>query len=129
MPLEALERAGVLRADAVDQDLVELADLARAGHRERQHVPEREAEIVDQHFAARVGMPLRRIERGQQIVEVAGAGVELDLGRERARSAGRACRSAARTNDAGIGVQVLCTSSADGSAGMMSCTSASTSAL
>src|SRR5262245_17713190 len=78
-PGEALERAGVLRADAVDQDLVELADLARAADRERQHVPERKAEIVDQHLAPRLRMPKRRIERAQQVIELAGRGVEPDL--------------------------------------------------
>src|SRR6478736_2023325 len=43
--LKAFERARVLRADAVDQDLVELAHLVRADHREGQHIPEWEAEI------------------------------------------------------------------------------------
>src|SRR5215467_12764982 len=43
--LKAFERACVLRADAVDQDLVELAHVVRADHWEGQHVPEREAEI------------------------------------------------------------------------------------
>src|SRR5215470_1895947 len=81
-PVEALERAGVLRADAVDQDLVELAQLARAGDRKSQHVPERKAEIVDQHLAARLWVPLGRVQRGQQIVDLAGGGVESDLVRQ-----------------------------------------------
>ncbi len=80
MPPKSWKRVGVLRTDAVDQDLVELAKLARAGQRKRQHVPERKAEIVDQHLAARLRMPLGGIERGQQIVEVARARVEIDLG-------------------------------------------------
>src|SRR5262249_23095166 len=50
-PVKTLERAGILRAYAVDQDLVELARLARAGDREAEHVPEREAEIIDQDLA------------------------------------------------------------------------------
>src|SRR4051812_35105374 len=49
--LETLERARILRADAVDQDLVELTELARAGDRKGQHVPERKAQVVDQHLA------------------------------------------------------------------------------
>ena len=61
-PLEAFERARILRADAVDQNFIQLTDLARACHREGQHVPERETKIVDQHLAPRVGMPLRRVE-------------------------------------------------------------------
>ena len=40
--LEAVQRAGVLRADAVDQNLVELADLAGAGDRERSRRPRTE---------------------------------------------------------------------------------------
>src|SRR5262245_36767186 len=80
--VEALEHVGILRADAIDQDLVDLADLARDHYREGQHVPERKAEIVDHHLAARVGMPFLRIERGQKIVELARAGVEIDLDRE-----------------------------------------------
>ena len=82
MPVEAAERARVLRADAVDQNFVELADLLPARDREGQHVPERKAEIVDQHLAPRIGMPSGRIERRQQLVEVARAGIEIDLGGE-----------------------------------------------
>src|SRR5262245_2753361 len=61
--VEALERMSVLRADAVDQDLVDLANLARNHHREGQHVPEWKAEIVDHHLAASIGLPFLRIER------------------------------------------------------------------
>src|SRR5262245_65626617 len=60
--IEAAKRVGVLRTDTVDQNLVELAELARTRHRERQHVPEWKAEIIDQHFASRIHMPLGRIE-------------------------------------------------------------------
>ena len=81
-PVEAGQRAGVLRADAVDQNLVELADLARAGHREGQHVPEREAEIIDQNLAPGVRMPFRGIERSQEVVELVRARVEIDLERQ-----------------------------------------------
>ena len=76
---EALQCGRVLRTDAIDQDLVELADLAGAGDRERQHVPERKAQIVDQHLAPRLRMPLVRIERSQQVVDIAGAGIKIDL--------------------------------------------------
>src|ERR671937_281341 len=38
---ESGKRMGVLRTDAVDQNLVELTKLARARKRKRQHVPER----------------------------------------------------------------------------------------
>src|SRR5689334_11536814 len=44
---ESGKRMGVLRTDAVDQNLVELAKLARARQRKRQHVPEREPEVID----------------------------------------------------------------------------------
>src|SRR5215831_21402525 len=37
-------------------------------------------EIIDQHLASRIRMPLGRIERRQQIVELAGARIEIDLG-------------------------------------------------
>src|SRR6266508_2260541 len=77
--LEPLERAGVLRADPVDQNLMQLADVARARYRKGQDVPERKAQIIDQHFAARVRVPFGRLERGQQIVELARARVETDL--------------------------------------------------
>jgi hypothetical protein len=53
---------------------------SRARQRKRQHVPERKAEIIDQHLTARLRMPLGGIERGQQIVQVARARVEIDLG-------------------------------------------------
>src|SRR5262249_37362841 len=78
--VESAKRMDVLRTDAVDQNLVELAQLARARHRERQYVPEWKAEIIDQHLASRIRMPLGRIERRQQIVELAGARIEIDLG-------------------------------------------------
>src|SRR5262249_50789820 len=45
--VEPAKRMDVLRTDAVDQNLVELAQLARARHRERQYVPEWKAEIID----------------------------------------------------------------------------------
>ena len=82
MPAKPCSACGVLRADAVDQDLVELAHVAPAGHREGQHVPERKAEIVDQHLAPRLRVPVRRIEGRQQIVEIVGAGIEIDLRRQ-----------------------------------------------
>src|SRR5262249_45308135 len=78
--VESAKRMDVLRTDAVDQNLVELAQLARARHRERQYVPEWKAEIIDQHLASSIRMPLGRIERRQQIVELAGARIEIDLG-------------------------------------------------
>src|SRR5262249_38310226 len=52
------------------------ADLARTGDRKGQHVPERKAEIVDQHLAPRLRLPGGGVERGQEIVELAGRGVE-----------------------------------------------------
>src|SRR5262245_47372822 len=70
----------ILRADAVDQNFVKLADLARTRHRKRQHVPERKAEIIDQYLPARLRMPLGRIERCQQIIEVTRACIQVDLG-------------------------------------------------
>src|SRR5262249_61358548 len=79
--IESAKRVGILGTDAVNQNLVvELAELARTRHRERQHVPEWKAEIVDQHLASCIRMPLGRIERRQQIVELAGAGIEIDFG-------------------------------------------------
>src|SRR5882762_8194560 len=53
--LEALERMHVLRADAVHQDFVQLAHFAPTGHRQGQYVPERKAQIIDQHLTARIG--------------------------------------------------------------------------
>src|SRR5262249_60555791 len=75
--LETLERTSVLRADAVDQDLVELVHLLRADDREGQHIPERKAEIIDQTFPARFGMPSGGVELRPQVVEVALASVKL----------------------------------------------------
>src|SRR6516162_9061682 len=77
--IESAKRVGILRTDAVDQNLVELAELARTRHRERQHVPEWKAEIVDQDLASCIRMPLGRIERRQQIVEFAGARIKIDF--------------------------------------------------
>src|SRR5258707_15570137 len=82
-PLDAIEsgkRAGVLRADPVDQNLVELANLAGTRHREGQHVPERKAEIIDKYLPARLRMPRGRIERSQQVVDFTRARIEVDLG-------------------------------------------------
>src|SRR5438876_3376478 len=73
------KRTGVLRADSVDQNLVELTNLASARHREGQHVPERKAEIIDKYLPARLRMPLGRIERSQEIVDFTGARIEVDL--------------------------------------------------
>ncbi len=91
MPVEAAQRVGVLRADAVDQDLVELAHLAPAGDRERQHVPERKAEIVDD--APRAARPgARAPDRGWPAVRRDRGCWRRDRSRRRAaRSAGRAC--------------------------------------
>src|SRR5205823_3082404 len=63
--VEALERAGVLRAYSIDQDLTQFANRTRAYYRQSQDVPEWKAEIVDQHLSSCVGMPFCRIERGQ----------------------------------------------------------------
>src|SRR5260370_11122536 len=81
-PLDAIEsgkRAGVLRADPVDQNLVELANLAGTRHREGQHVPERKAEIIDKYLPARLRMPRGGIERSQQVVDFTRARIEVDL--------------------------------------------------
>src|SRR5436190_2443534 len=61
-----------------------------------QHVPEWEAEIVDQHVAPRIRMPLGEIKRRQEIVELAGGGVEIDLNAQ--PSTGRAWQRAAPRN-------------------------------
>src|SRR3954447_12962516 len=50
---KALERACVLRADAINPNVVELAGFARVRHRKREHIPERKAEMIDEDFAAR----------------------------------------------------------------------------
>src|SRR4029453_1639197 len=78
--VESAKRMDILRADAVDENLVELAQLAGTRHREGQYVPEWKAEIIDQHLASRIHVPLAWIERCQQIVELAGARIEIDLG-------------------------------------------------
>src|SRR5262249_20731643 len=80
--IESRKRACILRADPVDQNFVEFANLARTRHREGQHVPEREAEIIDKHLLARLRMPLGRIERSQEIVDFARARTEIDLDSE-----------------------------------------------
>src|ERR1700738_4284417 len=80
--LDATERAGrtrVVRADSIDEDLPQLAVLTPTGNRKSEHVPERKAEIVDQHFPSGFRMPLGRIERGQKVIEIAGRGVQIDL--------------------------------------------------
>src|SRR5436190_6179908 len=76
---ESGNRMGILRTDAVDQNLVELAKLARARQRKRQHVPERKPEVIDQHLPARLRMPFGGVERGQQIVEGVRARVAIAL--------------------------------------------------
>ena len=93
--VEAFEGMGVLRADAVDQDLVELAERARARDRKRQHVPERKAEIVDEHLPPRIRMPFRRDRARREDRRARGSWRRDRSRRPAARSAGRACRRAA----------------------------------
>src|SRR5262249_46077344 len=77
--VESGKRAGILRADPVDQNLVQFANLTSTRHREGQHVPERKSEIIDKHLPARLRMPLGRIERSQEIVDFTRARTEVDL--------------------------------------------------
>src|SRR5215216_7872874 len=81
-PVEPRERTGILRADPVHQNLVQLAHLARADDREAEHVPERKAQVIDQHLAARIRMPRVGAHRRQELVEIARRRVEIDLGRK-----------------------------------------------
>src|SRR5947199_186586 len=73
------KRAGVLRADPIDQNLVELTHLASTSHREGQHVPERKAKTIDKYLPACLRMPLGRIERSQEIVDFTSARIEVGL--------------------------------------------------
>ena len=65
--LKALEGMGVVRTDAIDQYLSQLADLARASNGKGKHVPERETKIIDQDFAP----GLRRPPAGQRMKHTA----------------------------------------------------------
>src|SRR5260221_698832 len=56
-PAEFLQRLDVLRADAVDEDLVQFARVARGRHRKGEHVPERKAEVIHQHLAPCLRLP------------------------------------------------------------------------
>ena len=76
--LDRLERARIVDADAIDQQLVEFADLAPGHHWKGQQVPEREAEIIDQHFLSRLARPTLAEGFGEQPVDFAGAGIEID---------------------------------------------------
>src|SRR4029079_4234848 len=76
---ECTERTCIERTDPVNQDFVELARLAPAHDREGQHVPEWEAEIVDEDLAPRLRVPFGRIHCGEQLIDLVGRGVEVDL--------------------------------------------------
>ncbi len=65
-----------MRTDPVDQNLVEFTDLAPRHHREGQHVPERKAEIVGQHVAARARIPSR--DAREHRIDLTRAGGEID---------------------------------------------------
>jgi len=78
---ERRKEARIPRADAIHKDFVELTDVAPIGDRQRQHVPEREAQVIHQHLAPRLGRPLGGIDGGKQRVHLMCAGVEIDLGR------------------------------------------------
>src|SRR5215472_33799 len=75
-PLEAFgtskgfERMHLLRADAIDKNFTELPGVTPGADREREHVPERKAEIIDQNVATRRRMPVAGIARAQQFVEI-----------------------------------------------------------
>src|SRR5262249_50110597 len=83
-PGKALQGTGVLRADAIDPDFVELADFTRIRYRKREHVPERKTEMIDHDFTACLRIPFRLIKPRQQFVNVARCGVEVDLCRNTA---------------------------------------------
>src|ERR1700687_1934776 len=82
-PAEFLQCLDVLRADAIDEDLVQFGRIARGRHRKGEHVPERKAEIIHQYLAPCLGLPGGGIEGGEQLVEVAGARGEVDFAPER----------------------------------------------
>jgi hypothetical protein len=56
--LEAFECTHLLRADAVDKNLVQFASVAPCRDRESEHIPERKAEIIDQDLATCVLLAL-----------------------------------------------------------------------
>src|SRR5258708_40370440 len=76
---EAFERMQLLRADAVDPNLMQFAGVTPCRDRESKHIPERKPEIIDQHLATCVRMPLGGIERGQEFVHITRAGIEIDF--------------------------------------------------
>src|SRR6202158_4671553 len=82
-PAEFLQCLDVLRADAIDEDLVQFARVARGRHRKGEHVPERKAEIIHQYLPPCLGLPGGGVEGGEQLVEVARARGEVDFATER----------------------------------------------
>src|ERR1700722_9570074 len=76
---EFLQRLNVLRADAVDKNLVQFAGLVRGRHRKGENVPEGEAEIIHQHLAPCLRLPGGRVDGSEQLVEVTGAGGKVDF--------------------------------------------------
>ena len=74
---EPAEAVGVLRAQAIDQDAVELVGAPAAHHGKGEHVPEGKAQVTDDDLAALLRMPAADRAVGQQGVELAGAGFEI----------------------------------------------------
>src|SRR5262245_20965207 len=70
---------GVVRAHAIDQYFPQFADLACAADGKGKNIPEWETEIVDQDLAAGLWMPFCRIERSEQLVELARARIQIDF--------------------------------------------------
>ena len=79
---ELLECIGILRANAIDQNLIELANFTPSHDRECQNVPKWKSEVVDQNVTTRVRMPLFGINGCQQHIDVGSAGIEIDLRRQ-----------------------------------------------
>src|SRR3990167_10390895 len=75
---EPPETVGVLRAQAIDQDAVELARALAAHHGKGEHVPKGETQVADDDLAALLWMPMLRGAPRQQSVDVAGARFEVD---------------------------------------------------
>src|SRR5262245_4752179 len=73
------ERDRILRTDAIDPDFIVLADVAPLRQRERQNVPESEADVV-QHYLMTERLRQRfREERSDDVVELLIDILEIEL--------------------------------------------------
>jgi uncharacterized Fe-S cluster-containing radical SAM superfamily protein len=77
---EFRQRPGVLRADAVDLDLIHLARCAPCADWERQDIPKRKTDVINQEIGVRRGGELAEVRRCKQDIDLAGDRGEIQVG-------------------------------------------------